>query len=152
MWISPLDTFNPRKSVVFIGFVSVVVIVFVECPFYGCLSFSQVEYNCIFRLHNILGIKAVYFFLCKFNILYDNIRKSLLCASMPANVLAYYISTYLTYVSCIHYLICQKLNINQILMKINSPDNSFFTIFFPKMMMVNYNIVEVSVQNIKLKT
>ena len=34
----------------------------------------------------------------------------------------------------------------------NSPDNSFFPIFFPEMMMVNYNIVEVYVQNVKLKT
>lgn len=37
-------------------------------------------------------------------------------------------------------------------MKINSPDSSFFPIFFPEMMMVNYNIVEVYIQNVKLKT
>ena len=30
--------------------------------------------------------------------LYDNIRKSLMCASMLAKVLAYYIGTYLTYI------------------------------------------------------
>ena len=69
---------------------------------------------------------------------------------MHANILVYYIGTYLTYVSCIHYVICQKPNINQIVMKINSPNN-FFPVFFPEMMMVNYNIVEVYVQNIKLK-
>ena len=56
MWISPLDTFIPRKSVVLIGFVSVFVTVFVEYPSYGCLQFSYVQCNCILRLHNILGI------------------------------------------------------------------------------------------------
>ena len=40
-------------------------IVFVEYPFYECLSFSQVQYNCIFRLHNILGIGLfIFFFAC----------------------------------------------------------------------------------------
>ena len=58
--------------------------------------------------------------------LYDNFRKSLLCATLHAKVLAYYIGTYLTYVPCVHYLICQKLNINHIVMKMTSPHNSFF--------------------------
>ena len=40
MWITPLDTFSPRKLIVFIGILSVVVIVFDEYPFYECLSFS----------------------------------------------------------------------------------------------------------------
>ena len=76
---SPLDTFSPRKLVVFIGSFTVVVIVFVDYPFYGCLSFSYVEYNCIFRLHNILGIRLFIFFFACSTCFMITIEKSSLC-------------------------------------------------------------------------
>ena len=37
-------------------------------------------------------------------------------------------------------------------MKINTPDNVCFPIIFSEMMMMHYNIVEIYVQNVKLKT
>ena len=129
MKISPIDIFSPRKLVVFIGLFSIVVQYLLSTHFMGVCHSPR--YSIIVSLDYTTfqaqgSLFYLFFFLCMFNMFDDNIRKSLLGASIHANVLAYYIGTYLTYVSCIHYLICQKLNINHIVMKINSPDNSFF--------------------------